>query len=1156
MSNPTTHIDDCTTYTAGGGPGANLPTGATGYFFQDPSNWQITNVLPAGSRSGQGFQYVGTGGHGSLESWVWSKIIDGNAGNCDYTCDFYVDTTGLTLGEFLVFLNKPVATSNPPTSADYTNSSQSVSNYVRTFITPGVTATTQPKIAGGPSNSPIVTFGLDQGIWFQILMRVQGAHVSIAYQALTGANAGKWLNISGSFQTALTFVYTSQCNYFAGLNGGIGFGMYSQGSAGYFTNFGWSPAPTLFGWAVTNALPSANVAPLIVPTAYGQTTLSMTAVAPLGGAGGNTYFWNRRTSANGTIAVVSVNSLTLADTGLTANTQYFYECVATDSSGATCTSPQVSFFTLSTGRTATTYYVDSAAGSDGTGTQGSPFNSFTGNAVAAFASLVPGDTINLVGGAAHANYTGPLNIANAQGLPGSKINIRSTDASGVPITTNLATIANSGQAAGTNHTANGITLTDCQYVTVNYVAMQGPGLDNTHHTISTTNAVSGGGSAGLGALAGHGVLLDSATLVINPTITNLGQGLGADWFGHRLQGNTVSNCTIDGFYEGIMLFAPGNHTNVGTGMQFYLINFMAGQDGATVANNTITNCAGLGMGTFAETYHLAGGLFVDPATDPNSVSKAERINGVTQINTNISRYYLHRQCSFTGNIVVNCPGDYNGTVFPPSGGANGVGYVNTYTGCCCVISNIEGCYLSLNALSVSGIWCYGTGGPLNYFCMNGSYINAETFASTKGTSSGGDGGGFDIDDRSIQCRLGRCVTYQELGSPQPGIGIELVQYSTPSVGAIIEHCVVYADPKTIYTNAFAIRPNWLNNTIYTAAPGALPAPNVTGWPQLVANCGFVGSGAGTTTVTLDANNVFTHNGFFGYSGSTFNSTGGSPIGSVTGDPLLANRATPPPYATSAPWTPASSVIAWTGVDPTTGGAWGGSGVDVSTLAYTLYVPTVDLHGVALTGFDIGAVNAGLTPATSFAISLSASSGGVNEPITVTITPNGGCTSAIVPTIAGITGTYSPTTRTWTGDASAKTYTFTPTSVGSGNINAVATSPSLTAPANVPFTSLAVTAIWTQTQVGGNLVGTNTDWTSGTTFTVTSPSGPTIASKVFTDATHYYLLINTAGHTGNFVVSDGENSYTINVPSGSGGGGGGGAGVLTINVTGVFTGSIS
>lgn len=87
------------------------------------------------------------------------------------------------------------------------------------------------------------------------------------------------------------------------------------------------------------------------------------------------------------------------------------------------------------------------------------------------------------------------------------------------------------------------------------------------------------------------------------------------------------------------------------------------------------------------------------------------------------------------------------------------------------------------------------------------------------------------------------------------------------------------------------------------------------------------------------------------------------------------------------------------------------------------------------------LDAAARPSTTFAVSLSAGTVVHANPITVTVTPDGtwavGVT--VTPSSAGLSGVFSPTTRTPTGGtATAQTFTFTPPSAGSGTITATAT----------------------------------------------------------------------------------------------------------------------
>ena len=104
-------------------------------------------------------------------------------------------------------------------------------------------------------------------------------------------------------------------------------------------------APTAYtAYTAVLALLSAGT---VTNTAYTSTTANMSCTAAYSGAGGYTYQWYRSTSS-GTLGspVSGATSLTLADTGLTPNTAYYYSLIVTDSSSATNTSNQVGVTTL------------------------------------------------------------------------------------------------------------------------------------------------------------------------------------------------------------------------------------------------------------------------------------------------------------------------------------------------------------------------------------------------------------------------------------------------------------------------------------------------------------------------------------------------------------------------------------------------------------------------------------------------------------------------------------------------------------------------------------------------------------------------------------------------------------------------------------------
>lgn len=77
------------------------------------------------------------------------------------------------------------------------------------------------------------------------------------------------------------------------------------------------------------------------------------------------------------------------------------------------------------------------------------------------------------------------------------------------------------------------------------------------------------------------------------------------------------------------------------------------------------------------------------------------------------------------------------------------------------------------------------------------------------------------------------------------------------------------------------------------------------------------------------------------------------------------------------------------------------------------------------------------------------------------------------------------------------------------------------PAFVP----SVTTIPTQlTNVAVSVVGYRTNWTSGTTFSMSGVTGSTVSSATFVDATHFNLTINTGDASGIATLSDSTDGY--------------------------------
>lgn len=103
----------------------------------------------------------------------------------------------------------------------------------------------------------------------------------------------------------------------------------------------------------------------------------------------------------------------------------------------------------------------------------------------------------------------------------------------------------------------------------------------------------------------------------------------------------------------------------------------------------------------------------------------------------------------------------------------------------------------------------------------------------------------------------------------------------------------------------------------------------------------------------------------------------------------------------------------------------------------------------------------------------------------TFTPTGGgYTGTITPAMAGLAGTWSPSTLTWSAASNALTAKFTASASGSGTANGSG-SPTLTTPAGVAFAASAAAATsYTLTGPSGGAVGS-----PSAAFTVTPVGGP-------------------------------------------------------------------
>jgi len=136
-------------------------------------------------------------------------------------------------------------------------------------------------------------------------------------------------------------------------------------------------------------------------------------------------------------------------------------------------------------------------------------------------------------------------------------------------------------------------------------------------------------------------------------------------------------------------------------------------------------------------------------------------------------------------------------------------------------------------------------------------------------------------------------------------------------------------------------------------------------------------------------------------------------------------------------------------------------------------------------------------ATSYTISESATTGFVGSAVTLVMSPVGGSwpsAMTIMPAVAGISGTFSPTTTTPTANGTnSVSCTFTPSTAGSATLS-VSNTGSLTNPSSLNYTAVAAANAYSMTESAssGNLNGT-------LTLTFTPVSGAWPSNVVLTPA---------------------------------------------------------
>lgn len=186
-----------------------------------------------------------------------------------------------------------------------------------------------------------------------------------------------------------------------------------------------------------------------------------------------------------------------------------------------------------------------------------------------------------------------------------------------------------------------------------------------------------------------------------------------------------------------------------------------------------------------------------------------------------------------------------------------------------------------------------------------------------------------------------------------------------------------------------------------------------------------------------------------------------------------------PYSNQLQQAPdvAGSPGSWANIQsPQTGatGSWSVTGLSASTKYWWRVVVTDNVAATANSNQVTATTSAGAATAYTFT---GPGSGVVNAASTVfTLTPNGTYTGTITPASTGL-GTFSPTSLTWAADASAKTFTYTPTTTaGSPHTISTTSSPALTDPATIAYLVNFATVRYVSSTTGND---SNDGLTSGT-----------------------------------------------------------------------------
>ncbi|MCW3053274.1 MAG: hypothetical protein JWN14_2444 [Chthonomonadales bacterium] len=163
------------------------------------------------------------------------------------------------------------------------------------------------------------------------------------------------------------------------------------------------------------------------------------------------------------------------------------------------------------------------------------------------------------------------------------------------------------------------------------------------------------------------------------------------------------------------------------------------------------------------------------------------------------------------------------------------------------------------------------------------------------------------------------------------------------------------------------------------------------------------------------------------------------------------------------------------------------------------------------------------PATLYSLSLSASSGIVGAPVTLTYVADGTTSAVVTPGNPGVSGVYSPATVTLNGTTPV-TQTWTPSATGAATFSPT-NSAALTNPGahTYSITSAPVAAgvfpAYMIDAPGG------TTWT-GTPFSMVGGSPAALTRQLLFSPTVAFLYITGNGNVGPYQVTDGTNIYTL------------------------------